>query len=235
MLEKIYTIPVNEAFDACAADHTAGCPFCRLYEKLENDELDIILGAAMMEPDIRIRTNESGFCHHHYDMMAVRKNRLGLALMMESHLDDVRKTMDDSFAAKMIKGVGHAASHRLDILETSCYLCSRIEDSLSKMIENSVYLWDTESDFRQKLTAQPWFCLPHYNRFVEQGREKLQKKRFADFYEAVSTLEKAYFDELRGDVKHFIRKFDYRFEDEPWGNAKDAIERAIRFLSGVQK
>ena len=28
MLEKIYTIPINEAFDACAADRAKGCPFC---------------------------------------------------------------------------------------------------------------------------------------------------------------------------------------------------------------
>ena len=44
MEERIYTIPVNEAFES-----DDGCPFCRLYKKLENDELDLILGASMME------------------------------------------------------------------------------------------------------------------------------------------------------------------------------------------
>ena len=39
MLEKIYTIPINEAFDASAADRAKGCPFCALKERLENDEL----------------------------------------------------------------------------------------------------------------------------------------------------------------------------------------------------
>ena len=46
-MEQIYTIPVNEAFDA--AD---GCPFCALWRKLEENELDLILGASMMEPDV---------------------------------------------------------------------------------------------------------------------------------------------------------------------------------------
>ena len=58
-MEQIYTIPVNEAFEASAADKSCGCPFCSLYNKLENDELDLILGASMMEPDVRIKTNKA--------------------------------------------------------------------------------------------------------------------------------------------------------------------------------
>ena len=57
-MEQIYTIPVSEAFEKSAADKSCGCPFCTLYNKLECDELDLILGASMMEPDVRIKTNE---------------------------------------------------------------------------------------------------------------------------------------------------------------------------------
>ena len=92
-MEQIYTIPVNEAFEASAADPSCGCPFCTLYNKLEDDELDLILGASMMEPDVRIRTNESGFCRTHYDMMFVRKNRLGMALTLESHLKELQEDL----------------------------------------------------------------------------------------------------------------------------------------------
>ena len=64
-MEQIYTIPVNEAFDEIGAKAELGCPFCLLHKKLQNDELDIILGASMMEPDIRKMTNVQGFCHSH--------------------------------------------------------------------------------------------------------------------------------------------------------------------------
>ena len=74
MTEKIYTIPINEQFDICSADKSEGCPICRLYNDLENNELELILGAAMMEPDTRIKTNEKGFCIEHYQMMLQRKN-----------------------------------------------------------------------------------------------------------------------------------------------------------------
>ena len=68
-MEKIYTIPVNEAFDACAEDNEKGCPFCEMYRVLQEKELEIILGASMMEPDVRIKTNKQGFCRGHYEKM----------------------------------------------------------------------------------------------------------------------------------------------------------------------
>lgn len=230
-MEKIYTIPVNEAFEASEADHACGCPFCTLYRKLENDQLELILGASMMEPDVRIKTNEMGFCKTHYDMMFTRKNRLGMALMLESHLNQLREeTSGGGFAA--LKGIGVEPMKRLEKLEQTCYVCSRIEFSLSKMFETAVLLWEQDENFRKKLRAQPYICLPHYRMFVEYGRRGLSKKNFADFYKEVSNVVNTYFDSLREDVSWFCKKFDYRYDAEPWGNAKDAVERAIKFTSG---
>ncbi len=230
-MEKIYTIPVNEAFEASAADPSCGCPFCTIYRKLEENELDLILGASMMEPDIRIKTNEQGFCKTHYDMMFTRKNRLGMALMLESHLNELRQqTSGKGLAA--LKGVGVEPMKRLEKLESTCYVCSRIEFSLDKMFETAILLWMQDPDFRKKLAAQPYICLPHYRMFVEYGRRGLSKKLFPDFYKEVSAVVNTYFDSLREDVSWFCKKFDYRYDAEPWGNAKDAVERAIKFTSG---
>lgn len=214
-MEKLYTIPVNEAFDECRDDQSLGCPFCRLYDKLENNELELILGASMMEPDIRIKTNEQGFCRDHFKMMFNRKNRLGLALMLESHLDVIRNHMD---------------LKKLEKLETTCYVCGRIEYSLTKMIENAVLLWDNDPDFDRKIRGQPYFCLQHYRLYMESAKNRLNKKKFAAFSEVVGEVTAKYFDELRSDVSWFCKKFDYRYTDEPWHNSKDAVERAIKFL-----
>ena len=230
-MEKIYTIPVNEAFEASAADSSCGCPFCTLYNRLENNELDLILGASMMEPDVRIKTNEQGFCKTHYDMMFVRKNRLGMALMLESHLNELREeTSGKGLAA--LKGIGVEPMKKLEKLEHSCYVCGRIEFSLDKMMETAVLLWAQDPEFRKKLRAQPYICLPHYRMFTEYARRGLSKKLFPDFYKEVSEVVNTYFDSLRDDVSWFCKKFDYRYDAEPWGNAKDAIERAIKFTSG---
>ena len=48
----------------------------------------------------------------------------------------------------------------------------------------------------------------------------------------VSKVNESYLTELSADVSWFCKKFDYRYDEEPWGNAKDAPERAIKFLTG---
>ena len=194
-MEQIYTIPVNEAFEAGAADHSCGCPICALYRKLEEDELDLILGASMMEPDVRIRTNELGFCKIHYDMMFRRKNRLGMALTLESHLNDLREETEMSGGfANLLGNTAAKPLSRIEKLESTCYVCGRIDFNFKHMAETVVYLWDNDEDFPPKLRAQP------------------------------------YFDQLREDISWFCKKFDYRYDKEPWYNSKDAVERAIIFL-----
>ncbi len=226
-MDMNFTIPVNEAFEASAADHSCGCPLCALYRKLENDELELILGASMMEPDIRIRTNKSGFCRSHYDLMFVRKNRLGMALTLESHLDELKKEIRDGGLGG---GQGNRPIKRIGELESTCYICDRISVNFEKMADTAVYLWDTDEDFPAKLKAQPYFCLPHYRLLLQYGQKRLGKKKNPAFVAAMREVVEGYLNTLGEDVSWFCKKFDYRFKDEPWNNSKDAVERAIRFL-----
>ncbi len=227
-METIYTIPVNEAFEASAADKSCGCPFCTLYNRLEDDELELILGASMMEPDIRIQTNKEGFCRPHYDMMFNRKNRLGMALTLESHIAELTKDIKNKAFSKP----GEPAMKRIASLECSCYVCRRIEFNFAHMIETAVILWDSDEDFIPKLKAQPYFCLPHYRRFIEYASRRLGKKQYAEFEKEVSAIENAYIEKLGNDVSWFCKKFDYRYDEEPWYDSKDAVERAMKFIRG---
>ena len=231
MSEKIYTIPVNEAFEACAEEHSRGCPVCRIYNKLEANELDLILGASMMEPDVRKQTNEKSFCPDHFNMLLTEKNRLGLALILESHMNQLREEVNDKGLAALVGKTGSAAPKRLNRLDGSCYVCDRIEYSFSRMLSNAVLLWTEDDSFRDKVQAQPYICLPHFRMWLEAAEREL-KRGYPDFYKAVSRPVYAYFDELRSDISWFCKKFDYRYDAEPWGNAKDAVERAGKFLCG---
>ncbi len=227
-METIYTIPVNEAFEASAADKSCGCPFCTLYNRLEDDELELILGASMMEPDVRIRTNKEGFCKTHYDMMFTRKNRLGMALTLESHLAELKGEIKD----KMLAKPGERPMKRIAQLEDSCYICRRIEFNFTHMIETAVILWESDEDFAPKLKAQPYFCLPHYRRYLEYASKRLGKKQYTEFEKEVSGIVNSYIEELNEDISWFCKKFDYRYADEPWKNSKDSVERAMKFLRG---
>ncbi len=231
-MEQIYTIPVNEAFEAAAADKSCGCPICTLYNKLEDNELDLILGASMMEPDVRIQTNREGFCRTHYDMMLTRKNRLGMALTLQSHLDELRGRTKPAGLTLPGTDTGVKTAAVIAELEESCYVCRRIEYHFSRMLETVVLLWETDSDFPAKFASQPYFCLPHLRRLLSVAKNKLSKKRSAEFSRAAAAVVEPYFDELRGDIDWFCKKFDYRYDEEPWYNSKDSVERAVKFLRG---
>ena len=231
-MEQIFTIPVNEEFDACKSDKTLGCPFCRLYRRLQRDEIDIILGASMMEPDIRIKTNEQGFCNKHFGIMLGRKRMLGMGLMLESHLPEVKKKLSKR---AILKDPSAPSMALLSALNGDCYVCGRIDKNLTAMISTTVYLYENEDEFKDKFKAQPFFCLPHYTKMISYASKKMNKRVFSDFFDKAQKIEEEYVDALTGDVSWFCKKFDYRYDEEPWYNSKDSIPRAIKFLTGSEE
>lgn len=225
-MEKNYTIPINLAFEAGVADKKCGCPLCSLYRTLEENQLDTILGGAMMEPDVRIKTNEEGFCKIHYDMLLGMKNRLSMALTLESHLIELQKELNPSgLSALLAKPIKRVAE-----LDESCYVCSRVNYHFARMTEVVISLWKSDENFRKKFDGQPYFCLPHYRKLVEVAEKMLSKKDAAEFRKNIEKIVNGYLDELASDVSWFCKKFDYRYEEEPWYNSKDSVERAVIFL-----
>lgn len=223
MREKIYTIPVNEAFDKMC-----DCPVCSIFSILEKNELDIILGASMMEPDIREMTNKQGFCERHFEHMLKGQKRLSLALILDSHLDSVRENL---FSGKLFANSKKQNADYLSKLENDCYICSRINTYLDKVYSTIFYLYSTEREFRIKCEMQPLFCLPHFKELLSRGQKELNKKDYEDFYSMIMKIEKNYLETLSEDIKWFCKKFDYRFAEEDWKNSKDAIERVIYTLT----
>jgi hypothetical protein len=39
-------------------------------------------------------------------------------------------------------------------------------------------------------------------------------------------------ERIQREVNWFTKKFDYRYENEPWGNSKDSIPRSIQKIVG---
>jgi len=91
MKEKLFTIPLNDAFRA-----DDECPFCYIERKLERDAIDFVLGpgASYMESDIREATDKAGFCRHHLQMMYEYGNSLGNALILKTHICQLNKELN---------------------------------------------------------------------------------------------------------------------------------------------
>jgi hypothetical protein len=119
---------------------------------------------------------------------------------------------------------------RVEKLEESCYICSRVEYHFSRIVNTIVAMWKSDDEFAKKYSAQPYFCLPHYRLLLDEAKKELNKRDYADFEKLTGGIVKDYLEELSGDVSWFCRKYDYRYENEPWYNAKDSVERAVIFL-----
>lgn len=226
MREDITSIPVSEVFEP-----RDGCPICRMRDMLEARVCDYITGAAMMEPDVRIETNKQGFCIDHYRMLLQRRNRLGVALILESHLAELEKQV---FAGPPVLGKSSRRQAKSAGKATdTCFVCAQVDWAMERMLATVCRLWENERDFRRLFEEQSALCLPHFSLLSEKAEGQMSKKAAPDFVKAAAALCRRYLTELRGDVSHFCRMFDYRNtgEDADWGNSRDAIERAVWWLT----
>ena len=232
MKEQIYTIPVNEGFDA-----KTECPFCAMYEKLERDAVNYTLGPSYMEQDVRDRTNESGFCNEHYKTMYEKQNRLGLSLMVSTHMAEIQNRMtallenetreEKKTVFKKKKVQENRLSEYIEKMSAGCFVCEKIENSMKRYFETFFYLWKKEDAFREKVLESQGFCVKHFGRLVSLSEKELSKKQREEFLKLIVHLQNENMERVKEELLWFISKFDYRFKDEPWGNSKDSLHRAI--------
>ena len=218
MAEKIYSIKIKEAFN-----EKCGCPVCTLRSQLEADEIQRILGAAMMEPDIRKETNKKGFCKSHLEKLLTSGNKLPFALMLSTHLGELD--------GKLFKGGSKKAAGAYADARKSCYLCSRVATFMTRVTDNICYLYSAEEEFRKLFGEQEYFCKTHSAKLLEMAEKTLGKKERAAFCDALTACNKQYINTLKEDLDWFCKKFDYRYEKEDWKNSKDSIERTVKYLS----
>ena len=231
MAETVYTIPINAAFD-----QLDGCPLCRMRDKLEEQTLDYTLGAAMMEPDVRISMNHTGFCRNHLQSLRQRKNKLALALILESHLDELLNTLDQPSAGTK-KGLfsrkndGADAADELHRFASGCFVCDRITGTEKRYAANTAWLWENDKAFREKVKNQPFLCLSHSAMLLRAAKTTLKPENYQSLYETLTQLLQTYVSSLRQDVTSFTVSFDHRNAGTPLTDAaRTAIDRSLEWL-----
>jgi len=226
--EKIYTIPVNDAFET-----DCECPICSMFKKLEDDAVSYTMGPSYMEDDIRAMTDQLGFCEKHLKRVYDEENRLGFALVMKTHLDkvisDIEQLSQEKVSGKaMFKKVERPSiSAYTKKITKSCFVCSRVENTFARYMDTIVKMYKKDATFREKYKASKGFCTRHYGMLIEEGSKILSGKDLEDF---VATTNGLYIDNMRrvrDDVEWFINKFDHKYADEPWKNARDSLTRAM--------
>ncbi|MDR0937073.1 MAG: DUF6062 family protein [Oscillospiraceae bacterium] len=190
-METIYTIPLNEVFDA----DDGGCPFCSLDAKLEANTLEYVLGAAMMEPDVRQSLNKSGFCAGHLEKLFGMKNKLALSLILETR------------SLSLIENIELLA-------EKDCFICKRIRTERSRYMSNALHMWEKTPAFRVKFENNRSMCTAHASDLLKTAKVKLRKKDYITFKATIAT---AFAERLKNQAQNsrtFADSFDYRNSGE---------------------
>jgi len=240
MRYHIDTIPVWEAMEKETA-----CPLCALYQKCEENEIDRSLGGSVMEPDARIRVNEKGICCKHHQQLFMMQNRLGHALLVDSHskehlkkLEALEKSLPTVGVKKGIFGSKKenavlSLADELEKLSTSCVICEDIDSHMQRYMYTFLHLWKTDTKFRRVWENSKGMCLPHAAEMLRHASNHLSEPNRTEFAKSLMNLVKSNLAEDEKDLEWFTLKFDYRNQSKPWGNSRNALERTINRLRGL--
>lgn len=237
MKEQLYTIPVNDAF---AVD--CECPVCSMYDSLEKDAIEFTMGPSYMEDDIRMETNKIGFCTHHVKQLYKHQNRLGLALILHTHMQRTNRDLENLLSSDkpVKKGLfakktenASPVTEYIENLNQSCYICNRIDRIFARYLATIYHCYEHDEEFRRKFAASKGFCTKHFGMLYEGAPSSLSGKRLPEF---IKTLNEVYLTNMKrvtDDLEWFTDKFDYRNEDKPWKNSKDALPRSMNKTNSV--
>ncbi|MBN1892358.1 MAG: ABC transporter substrate-binding protein [Clostridiales bacterium] len=241
MKETIYTIPVNDAYRSECA-----CPLCKLHSDIERSTIDFYLGASLMEPDTRVATNTLGFCREHLRMMYGREiNRLGIGLMIHTHMKQLRSDFEDPIRnacpdkRTLLRGRDADYKKRLSELANrlekrvgDCIICDKIAFTMDRYLDVLLWMFFEDDDFRKAFSAKKSHCMEHTAFLLRGAGKHLNQNQCSEFVGELLAMHREAFDRLIDDVEWFTLKFDYKNKDKPWGNSKDAIPRAMNMLTG---
>ena len=237
MKEQLYTIPVNDAF---AVD--CECPVCSMYDSLEKDAIEFTMGPSYMEDDIRMETNKIGFCTHHVKQLYKHQNRLGLALILHTHMQRTNRDLEDLLSSDkpVKKGLfakktenASPVTEYIENLNQSCYICNRIDRIFARYLATIYHCYEHDEEFRRKFAASKGFCTKHFGMLYEGAPSSLSGKRLPEFIKSLNEVYLTNMKRVTDDLEWFTDKFDYRNEDKPWKNSKDALPRSMNKTNSI--
>jgi nitrate/nitrite-specific signal transduction histidine kinase len=209
-------------------------------KSLEVNAIEFTMGPSYMEDDIREATSRLGFCEKHLDMLYQTQNRLGLALILKTHMDKTIKDIEKLSGSRITpvslfkkKSETPEVVTYMEQLDKTCFICDKIDGTFERYIATVFHLYSNSEDFRRKFEASRGFCANHYKTLYEAAAVYLSGEKLSSFIKVLNQLYLDNMKRVRDDLEWFINKFDYRFANEPWKNSKDALPRSMQKTNGI--
>ena len=237
MKETIYTIPLNEAFDT-----DCECAICEFMRKEEINLVNSTMGASMMEPEFREITNKMGFCKIHQKMVLNTDSKLSVALVYHTHMTnitDILNNIQKSTEADTKKSLFKKSDFKTELSQaletlnetnTSCAICKRLSDTEERFIDNLIYLYKKEKDFKEKVLNSKGFCLVHYKALLSRAIKIMSENDLIEFVKDISDIQNKNFIRLTDEVEYFSSLFDYKNKGKDPKESRTALARSSEKL-----
>lgn len=217
MKEKIYTIPINDSFEA-----DCGCPFCNLEDENEISEVEYTLGPSMMEPDSRENSNEKGFCARHLNMMIKSDKKLPLALILSTHL----KLEQEKLNKKEFKKSGFLKKEKE--IKNTCVVCETVEYDRKRYTDTFFHMLKKQEGFKEKVENCRSICMVHGKLLLENAPSKEE-------FELVKRMLQNSLSDVTEGLSGFVDMFDYRADKDNMEKYRDAVKNGVNTAGGSIK
>jgi hypothetical protein len=250
MKYQLETIPIWDAYKK-----ETECPLCLLEAKAEKNYINFFLGSSIMNPEMRVKVNETGFCPSHYrKLFDARENRHGLGLMTNTYLHRQKELLDkprkelgklaDSAASEgTVKGLLQHKKSLKEAVKTyrdrcaeavrSCMICTRIDNTLARYAFTIVYLWKKDGEFRAAFRNSKGFCLFHLPRMLDMAGETLNNKQLGEWLSVTLSIQQDRWEALDRELYEFTQSYAYDHDASPQKDRTAALADAIQKLTGT--
>jgi hypothetical protein len=209
--------------DACSQP---GCPICNVTQAVVERYITGLFYESILDPIARRKLRNSlGLCQKHARLVldAGLSDALGLAILYEDLVGKVEGTL-----AVASRGSRLTKKEVIHSLETAkpCAACV-LEKETSRRYSSALGEAIIQEGFQQLFQRSNGLCLPHLREAIEYSSNQHSLRTLLD-----SQSEKI--TSLRQQLAEFIRKNDYRFRNEAFGEERDSYRRAIEMIAGIK-
>lgn len=215
------------------------CFLCDLMKQAENDALSYFLGSAIMDPSTRVQINRTGFCPHHWSLLAHAGENQSLGLIGHTYLLDTLSSLKPLFdrlshakpgkkTAAFVSAIGKAIDDR----ESGCGICAQMEVRLRRYAYTTVYLWNQDDAFKEALDAGKGVCLHHMKILLNMACHVLDAQTSQQFSSRIAILVERNLKRLERDVWWMTQKYKDENKEKSWNGCEDAQQRLVRKLVG---
>jgi uncharacterized protein DUF6062 len=188
-----------------------GCALCGLGAVVAARHLESLAGEHLTDPKVRERLRASlGFCPRHAYQLVASPNYLAVAILYEDFLQRVGHELED-----------WAKSHRRWV--PPCPACAFVHQEEEETLRVLAQFLD-DPEMATAYENSSGLCLDHTLRLCRRLKEPARGR--------VIAAERSRIERLRAELAEVIRKHDYRYRGEPWGEEKSAPGRAVAKLAG---